>query len=285
MKWVATIGCEGGPVLVADVDGFVHWTGAASVPGTQKILHYWGQFTRELPAPFSQDGGHRFEECSSHQDAKGKLRELVSAVTTKFPGALVVEDPHDGSCEMTIPDRRRMWAELSPKSVYDAAWQAHQSEDAFTHPISPSQQGLFWDIEGPGNVDVAVSPSKDEIVMVRTWLSGEDDTIEEEERAVRALVEKRDEREQRAADILLPSGVGVIVWSPTAAAQLVGVSGAAGLRAIAADEPPASLRSAIIDGLGTVLRVKPGRYEATVATHEDEAWSCRWCRLTLKGGM
>ncbi|MBX3189296.1 MAG: hypothetical protein KF819_19890 [Labilithrix sp.] len=280
MKWVATIACEGGPLLVADVDGFAHWTGAASIPGTQKTLHYWGQFTRELPPPFAQDGGHRFEACASHEEAQAKLRALVSAVRATFSGANVAERD-DGSIEIALPDRRRMWAELSPKSAYDAAWQAHQSEEAFTHPISPTQHGLFWDTEGPGVVEIAISPARDAVLMLRTWPSG-DENEAEEERAVRALVEPRSDREERAADILLSSGASVFVWSPTAAAQLADVSD---LRALADADPPASLRTTIFDGLGTVLRLVPGRYEATVAAHEGETWSCRWCRLTLKGGM
>lgn len=267
-------------MLVADVDGFVHWTGAAPLPGTQKTLHYWGQFTRELPPPFAQDGGHRFEEHASHEDAKGKARELVSAVTAAFPGAIVVDNPVDGSWEITIPDRRRMWIELAPKSAYDAAWQAHQGDEAFSHPISPTQRALFWDTEGPGVVDLAVATSRDEVIMLRTWVNEP-----EQEQTIRAFVEGRRAEETLAADILLATGVGVFVWSPTAAVQLVGVDGAAGLRAIADADPPATLRSAIIDGLGTVLRLKPGRYEATVAMHEEEEWSCRWCRLSLKSAM
>src|SRR4051812_28913539 len=59
LSWGATIGCEGGPVMVVDLPGFAQWTGAMGYAELRKIdplrkealadrmktVHYWGQFT------------------------------------------------------------------------------------------------------------------------------------------------------------------------------------------------------------------------------------------------
>ncbi|MCO5171195.1 MAG: hypothetical protein M9894_33240 [Planctomycetes bacterium] len=41
-----------------------------------------------------------------------------------------------------------------------------------------------------------------------------------------------------------------------------------------------SLSDGGISGMGTVVAISPGVYEVSVATHEDEGWAARWCRLT-----
>lgn len=62
-EWEGAIGCEGGPVLIANADDFRHWTGTDPLPNEdRKELHLWSGFTSELPEKFRPDGpvGHQY---------------------------------------------------------------------------------------------------------------------------------------------------------------------------------------------------------------------------------
>ena len=305
-SWAGTIGCEGGPVKVVDLPWFGQWTGAFQFADLRKVdeekakrfadrmttLHYWGQFTDRLPAPFAADGGHQFVHYASEGEARKKRDELRDAVKAKFPNAEVTED--EEQLHVLLPDTdEELWAELAPKSEYDAAWQAHPDEECWTHAFGKDARALFWDIEGAGCADVGVSADGGEIVLVRSWLSGEDDTEAEEEAAVRAHVSRPRKGEKPGGEVELPTGKAVLVWSPIAPFQLEGVSGLDALLALG-DEGPSRLDTELIEGVGTVVRVKPGRYRVTLSSTDEEGeaageeaterpWSCRWCRLTWIG--
>ena len=288
MTWIASFSAEGGPILVVDADAYPAWTGAALVRGLATKLHYWGQLVRELPAPYAQTGASSagLEACETNQAAMAKLRELLRAVKETFPNATLMQSTTDGSLMVRLPDDRRMWADLSPKSAYDAAWQSNQAKQLFTHPVSPSLRGLFWDTEGAGAIDVGVNDAKDEVVLVRAWSAP--DREPPDMRAVHELVASPSERERRggeATNVLLPSGAAVFVWSPVAAAELVDVDGPGALRDLAAKSPPPRLRTVEMSAVGTTLALRRGLYEATTWTHEGDAWAFRACRLRFRSAL
>lgn len=296
LSWVGSISCEGGPVLVADVDAYATWLGAIpiaklrAIPGLpdqmkqrlppRKTLHYWGQFSTELPPPFAWSEGHRFFECASEEEARAKLIELRTAVCAKFGDVKVSEGRDEDELHFIRKDHRQLWAELAPKSAYDEAWQSPDAGDAWVHRVGPNANGLFWQMEGGGVADVGITTDRDEIVLVRSWLSGEEGTEKDEDAAVRALVETPSEDEEESgATIELASGVGVFVWSPIAPFDLTGVDGRAGLRRAIDVSDVAPLNSKTIAGVGIALRVAAGCYGVRVGRHEGDQWSCHWCRL------
>lgn len=54
-------------------------------PATTKILHWWGQFSSELPPPFTLEGGHGWKEASSLSEADDLLEELRQSIFSQWP--------------------------------------------------------------------------------------------------------------------------------------------------------------------------------------------------------
>ncbi len=310
LKWVATVGCEGGPVMLADLPDFGQWTGAAPYPELRKLspkfaestkdrmrtLHYWGQFTDKLPAPFAAEGGHQYVECATEEEAQAKLAELCRVVKEKLPKVEISED--EEQTHFLLPgddDDEQMWAELAPKSEYDASWQAHEGDESWVHAYGKTAKALFWDVGGPGVADVGVSADGTEIVLVRSWVDEDED-----EESVKALVDAPSESEEPAGEFSIPSGKALVVWSPIAPFQLTGMNGPDDLLKLGDAGDPPELDTEMIGGVGTVLRVKPGRWVVSIASTDDDdddddddedddddddesSWSCRWMRLKWVG--
>lgn len=49
------------------------------------MLHYWGQFTDELPEPWAQDGGHVWREAGDYEALVLDRDALLSAVRERSP--------------------------------------------------------------------------------------------------------------------------------------------------------------------------------------------------------
>ncbi|HEX7602486.1 MAG TPA: hypothetical protein VF316_12810, partial [Polyangiaceae bacterium] len=253
---------------------------AESSKDKMSTLHYWGQFTDKLPAPFKAEGGHHYLTHATEEEARAKLAELCRAAKLKLPTVEITEDDEQTHFLLSSEDdEEEMWAELSPKSEYDASWQANAEEESWIHAFG-GVRGLFWDVGGPGVADVGVSADGTEIVLVRSWVDEDED-----EEEVRALVDAPSEREVPGGEVSIPSGKAVVIWSPIAPFQLTGLEGPDELAKLGDAETPPELDTELIGGVGTVLRVKPGRWIITTAsTDEDESsWSCRWIRLRWVG--
>src|SRR5688572_18193313 len=195
--WDGSVQCDGGPVLVSDLDTFLDWVGdaplemlRAHLPSDhpilarlpeQKRLRIWGNFTAELPEPFRFiGGGHRIIECASRDDARAKMIELREAVRASFDGVLADDVDTRGSFRFARRDGAQLNAQLDPNSFYDDVWQSHETaSEGYVHPIK-GVPALFWQMEGVGVADVAVSDDRSQIVIVRSWLSGDDKTAEAE---------------------------------------------------------------------------------------------------------
>jgi hypothetical protein len=294
IDWVATVGCEGGPVMVVDLPGFAQWTGAmpfaelSKLDETKKqrfanrrnVLHFWGTLG---------GAGEQHVECADEKEARAKLADLRAKVKANCPDVVITED--DEQTHFLDPKTNgELLAELEPKSEYDASWQANMDEDAWLHSFGKDARALFWDIQGGGVADVGVSKDGNELLLMRSWLSGEDDTEAEEEAAARALATTRSDSEAATGEVTIASGRAVVIWSPIAPFQLEGIEGPEALSALGESGDPPRLATDMIAGLGTVVRVKPGRYAVTMASTDDEddeederPWSARWCRLTWVG--
>jgi hypothetical protein len=295
MSWVASVGCEGGPLMVADLPDYAKWTGGApyaelrqmnakyaeTTKDRMRTVHYWGQFTDQLPEPFGADGGHQYIQCATEAEAQAKLDALIAAVKKALPTVEVTVG--DDQTHFLLPGKDEdleMQAELAPKSEYDASWQANEDADAWFHEFGQAR-ALFWDIQGGGTADVGVTAEANEVVLVRSWVDEDSD-----EKHVRKLVDAKAKTEQVVGSVAIPSGRAIVVWSPIAPFQLEGIDGPEALAKLGETGEPPELDTEMIGGIGTVIRVKPGIYSVTVAsTDEDEedddrSWSCRWCRLT-----
>jgi hypothetical protein len=312
LAWVATVSGEGGPLMVVDLPDLAQWTGAApyltlrqanpkyaeSTKDRMRTLHYWGQFTAQLPAPFGAEGGHQYVSCDSEAAARARLEELVAAVKSALPTVEVTEGEEQTHFLLPGDDRDlELWAELAPKSEYDASWQSNVDEDCWLHSFGKSGKSLFWEIEGGGVADLGISKGRDELVLVRSWVNDEAD-----EEAVHALVDAPDPREQRVAEFTVATGKAVILWSPIAPFMLEGISSPEDLARLGETDTPDELQTEDMGGIGAVIRIKPGRYAVSVASTDDSAsdedkdeedaedgedgessWSARWCRLTWLG--
>lgn len=54
---------------------------------TGKVLHFYGQFTDELPKKFQPDGpnGQQFIKCKSNEEAENICQELRAFIFKKWP--------------------------------------------------------------------------------------------------------------------------------------------------------------------------------------------------------
>lgn len=308
MSWNATVGCEGGPLMVASAKDFARWPGALGTSRPKTTLWYYGHAVDELPERFrpDPDGGHQWLHHETTEAARQTMAELRDALVAKFPDTKVTEDEFD--MHLLLPDRRAIEVKLGPQSEYDEAWQSHQEEETWTHVWGKEDafRSFFWELEGGCVVQIGVSEERDEVVMIQSWVDEE----EEDEAKVRALVEAGSAEESDSdGELVIPSGHTVFVWSPTSVLQLTGFDfetlGFEGfetkLRAMAEEATPPELETDMIAGLGTAMLLKPGRWRARVGVHESDDdsdddsagdsgdedsdsdgggdWSCRWCRL------
>jgi hypothetical protein len=294
--WDASIQCDGGPVLVADFDTFERWLGAApfvqmraTLPADhpeverlpeQKTIRFWGHFTAELPEPFRFiGGGHRSIECASQDDARRKLLELRGSVRAAFDGVLVDDVDTDGTFRFQRHDGLVLFAQLAPNSYYDAVWQSHETAvEGYVHTIAGGP-ALFWQMEGVGVADVLVAADRSQIVLARTWLSGDEQTEAEETAAVQALASQPTEDEELLGEIAIESGIATILWAPIGYHQVTEYFEEPDVRARVAKENVVSLSTGMLPDIGSALRVSPGRWRASAGRHENEQFHCHWCRL------
>lgn len=75
---------------------------------TEKVLHFWGQFTGELPQSFQPNGpvGHQYIICKSTEEAEKKCQELRSAIFKLWPDS--AEWAGKGWYRWMIHDGRQM---------------------------------------------------------------------------------------------------------------------------------------------------------------------------------
>src|SRR5215471_19162564 len=106
LSWTVTVGCEGGPLLVASAKDFARWPGALGTSREKKTLQFEG-FTEEIPPKFWSSGEPvESIEYPSNVAAKEAMAGLREALSAKFPGVKVTED--EGEMHFLLPDRREI---------------------------------------------------------------------------------------------------------------------------------------------------------------------------------
>lgn len=214
ITWVAEVACEyGGPAIVADLSDYEKWMGATPYPiESRLVLHYWGQFTNELPAPYEQDGGHAYRKCDSFEELLSVRDALIVAIEKKFNSAKATVDDDAGEAHVLLPDSRQMWIELGPKSQYEEACEGDVVwSHEFHTPRGKRGHGVFWEKQGSGDFFVGVTVQRDELVLLRTWVDDE-----EFQDLAKSLVDDRHEAEEDDDDVHLELAEGktIVAYSP-----------------------------------------------------------------------
>ena len=325
IKWVAEVDCEyDGPAIVADAAEYEKWMGATPYPLEQRrVLHYWGQFTAELPPPYRQDGGHVYRDCDSVEALRTERDALIAAIEATFKGAKATVDEDEGEAHVLLPDSRQLWIEFGPKSHYDQACMSDEElwNYEFRTPRGRQGSALFWEKQGSGAFYVGVNEPRNELVLLRTWVDQD-----EFEDAAKAFVDTAPDSEEPAEGVSLTIAAGrtIVAYSPLNYMEILGIDRLKpvmeevqhnGLgqdearakmleifRALTVPSKPEEvvmLSAAEFEDIAAVIELVPGSYSATYGSYdpdddsdedsegeEDEAedsWSCIWCRVKRSG--
>lgn len=308
IEWVAQVSCEyGGPAIIADVADYQKWMGSTQYPMERRTtLHYWGQFTSELPGDYAQEGGHVSRKCQDLPSLRKERDALIAAVEAKFSGATATVDDEAGEAHILLPDGRQMSIEFAPKSQYEEAC-AGEGE-IWPHSFASKTgdgHGLFWDKQGSGDFFVGVSKTHDELILLRTWV--DHDSFDATAQAAVAT-RHRDEQDAQGLHLVVSEGPVVVAYSPYSWLTMLGEARANALASELSDRPQqshahmqAAYRALVTGGKDTrmlasdedqevaaVVTLTPGKYSTSYGNFEPEDngnsdgnWSCIWCRFTL----
>ncbi|MES2017667.1 MAG: hypothetical protein V4484_14345 [Pseudomonadota bacterium] len=265
--WSGDIGCEGGPVLVANLDDFQRWHGSDPLDRASATeLHYWSQFTAELPEQWHPNGraGHQYlatADPSACRDA------LMSMLVERWPGTTV--DRSNGSWRATLPDGRLLHAALSPDSEYERAIRDLGSEAI--HHFGSSAMGYLWSA-APGVVRITLAEQRDLLLLSQVEYA--DDDVDEQAAHAHALTA---DLSQAAPGIQyrVTCGPVVVAWSPNSVRDLSRPIDSADTGPSA----PGLLLDMATDGSGALLWLAPGLYRSTLQYHEQDSWAVSCCRL------
>ena len=262
--WVSEIGCEGGPVLVANATDFEQWYGNEALPeASRSELHFWSPFTGELPARFQPQGpaGHQYLPSQ----APAALREeLIAELLALWPDTQV--DRTSDTWVATRPDGRKLQAVLEPSSEYSIATRDLGSEAV--HHYGSGASCFLWSIE-PGLVRIAIDERRERLHLAQVAFA--DGNSEAETAYAHALSEAGEPSELQYR---ITPGSAVALWSPQS------------IRALPRDarfrcgpgETPRLLDLATA-GSGAAFWLEPGEYQPFTGYHESPTWGVDWCTL------
>ena len=267
IDWFGEIGCEGGPVLVANSDDFSHWFGAESLdPADATHVHFWSSFTSELPLKFQPNGpkGHQYLNSES-PDA---LREtLIKTVVEQWPGAVINRD--EPTWIAMLPDGRKLNVALSPSSEYDRATRNLESEGV--HTFNERSACYLWSV-GPGIVRINVDSSRKFLLMTQVEFANDDTDVQV---AYEYAMTENKASNGAGIQYRISQGPIVVVWSPNSVKDL---SPSIDFR----NSKPShagTLMDLATDCSGASLWLEPGLYESTLNYYEKETWGVSWCLL------
>lgn len=269
----------------------------------RRVLHYWGQFTDELPDEYAQDGGHAYRRAADFDALRRDREALIAAVYSKWSDAAVTIDDEAGDAHVLLPDDRQMWIEFGPKSAYEEACEGEPPlwDHTYVTPSGREGTALFWEKEGSGDFFVGLSEARDELLLLRTWVNEE-----EFEDTAKAFVDAPNEHEIVGDDIELRNDSGriVVAYSPYTWLQMISAERMMAIAAEAQEQglPPEEARArvmALYDALfddrpvlmldagddadiAAAVALQAGRYRIAAGRYEPEdGWSCIWARFTL----
>jgi hypothetical protein len=267
LAWFDEIGCDGGPIIVANLDDFLQWRG--SEPFSQSSateLHYWSPFTAELPHEWQPNGpsGHQYLPCID----PAQTRELLMAVLTeRFPGTKV--DRSNSTWRAVRPDGRVLNAALSPESEYDRASRDLGADSV--HIYGPGASGYLWSAS-PGMVRIDIDETRRYLLLSQVEYA--DDETDAQVAYKHALSSSYD-HVKPSQQYQITEGPTVVAWAPNSARDW-----SMSRRSIETTcALPGQLLDLSTDGSGALLWLEPGVYRSTLQYHEEGSWAVSWCRL------
>ncbi|HEX2643813.1 MAG TPA: hypothetical protein VHU81_12540 [Thermoanaerobaculia bacterium] len=272
--WRGLIGCEGGPVIVANLADFLYWRGAEPFPDSERReLHLWSPFTSELPDRFHPGGprGHQFIPAPDHAALEDMRDELFRFVVTKWPGTVVTQEHERWIARR--PDGAALNVKLDPTSEYDRC--IRDLEEVKIHTFDAGRCCLVWSVE-PGIVNI-VRAAPRQLLLVQTRYADDD---EQAESAVQNAIEQaRAHDEAGEVSFTIKPATVVVSWAPNSALDC---------RVEALQEQHSSTVPGVLLDLataesGALLGMPPGAYGVTVGEWTDQQSCAAWCALTWRG--
>ena len=263
-QWVGQIGCEGGPVLVANATDFEQWYGSDALPAdSRNELHFWSPFTGELPARFQPQGatGHQYLPSQ----APAELREqLIAEVLALWPDTQV--DRSADTWVATRPDGRKLQAVLEPSSEYSMATRELGFEAVYRYASGASC--FLWSIE-PGLVRIVIDESREQLHLAQIHFA---DTEPDAETAhAHALNEAGEPSELQYR---ISTGPVVALWAPQSIRDL---PPNAHFRCGPAEAP--HVLDLAMPASGAAFWLEPGDYQPFTGYRESPTWGVNWCTL------
>src|SRR4026209_1410740 len=127
--WSGHASSEGGPVIVADVDGYVAWRGAHedwSDDATYRV-HYYGPLIAKLAAQFQPSGSeewHQYKVVTTSAAAHAFIKELRAEAEGLAPNLTIREQKQMEIAELLAKARAEGGGGGSIKD-WLAAWRDH----------------------------------------------------------------------------------------------------------------------------------------------------------------
>ena len=309
--WRGHASGEGGPILVADLEDYLSWSGAdAQWKETSTYgVHSYGPLVRRLPARFLPQGPeewHQNARIETLTAAQAYLRALTEAVLGLEPSATPRDqlpmspdelfakvrafnspggpatredwlnswrDHLEQGIDFSVSGERVFHVDLKPDTDYARGCDALTAA-AVRISFGPACHAVLWDMEGEGVADIAITTDQAGVLLLRTWVN--DDRGQEE---ARRHAEKTD-REEVLAEVQIRSGNVVVVWSPVQPSDHAeGREPGAWMRAAAAAQSPVPLSMPGMSNIGLLFRLERGAYQVACGTHETADWSSRWARF------
>ncbi|MYM86361.1 hypothetical protein GTP91_04105 [Rugamonas sp. FT82W] len=265
--WVEEIECEGGPVVFANAEDFLQWRGAKPFGSEQaNELHYWSQFTSELPLEFQPDGpaGHQYISSANPAALRDQLMQTIESL---WPGTTV--DRRGVKWVATRPDGRKLNAELSPSSEYDRMIR-HLDNEA-VHVFADGRSAYFWSV-APGWVRIATDPQRGLVHLAQVEFADDEAAVADGYQYAQSQIFSSGEPGQRYC---ISGGPVVVAWSPNSADDLN--------EDILTAERDGKLLDMANSGSGARLWLEPGIYESALGNHETDSWGVAWCSLKRVG--
>ncbi|MDJ1471282.1 hypothetical protein QNI19_22475 [Cytophagaceae bacterium DM2B3-1] len=298
--WYGSAGSEGGPFMISSVEDYAQWKGSDELLSERFRIRYDGPLVNELSPDFEMvQPIYFYSEASCKEFVLSLLKELYEKQpqlvmqVKKTAWDEVMNREYNTLPPHATPDVIEKWMAawlehiglqynflLEDKTSFRLIMEAYtdytqicemylnQDEIAIA-PFGNDAQALFWDLR-PNIVTLALEPTGSEVLFV---------TTQDIHKAKALEVIASSDKSYEVGTLNFPTGRGVLAWSPMTQGDL---GAAAGLEPIADLNPPVQLNSLNILGVGTVFKVKAGKYAVTWGWDNVDEKEFAWIRISLK---
>jgi hypothetical protein len=265
--WQGEIECEGGPVLVANLDDFLQWHGSDAIdPALATQLHYYSPFTGELPESWQPNGPAGHQYLASANPAKSR-EALMALVLARWPGTDI--DRSRSQWHATRPDGRVLRAALWPNSEYDRA--IRHFGDEGIHSFGNKASAYLWDaLSVP--VRIYLGAARDTLLLSSVEFA---DDEEEAERAYARVLALDTPLETGSLRYHVGDGPVVVAWSPNSVHDLQRPIGTGDT----GRDRPGMLLDMAREESGALVWLEPGSYASSRGYHEEDNYGVAWCLL------